>query len=54
MELAEPPVSDARLDWEGDGVRISPLIVVAAGEEHRISKEAARRGEGERLVLCRG
>lgn len=27
QELAEPPVREARLDWDGDGVRRSPLTV---------------------------
>lgn len=50
-ELADPPVKEAKLDWEGEGVRTSSEV---PGEEHRMSREAARRGEGERLVVRRG
>lgn len=48
-ELTEPPVSEARLDCDGDGVRRSPLTVELPGDEHLMSKEAARSGDGERL-----
>lgn len=56
QELPEPPVSDAKLDWDGDGVRISELpIWLKPGEDERISKEAARCGDGDLLEpLCRG
>lgn len=61
QELAEPPppppLNDAKLDWDGDGVRISlppPLKVEVPGDEQRMSREAARNGDGERLLLRRG
>lgn len=55
QELADPPVKEARLDWDGDGVRTSsPLMADVPGEEQRISREAARRGDGERLEFRRG
>ena len=54
-ELTDVPVKEARLDWDGEGVRISsPLMVDVPGDEQRMSREAARRGEGERLWLRRG
>lgn len=53
-ELADPPVRDAKLDWDGDGVRNSPLRVDVPGEEHLMSKEAALSGDGERLLFLRG
>lgn len=54
--LVEPPVvNDAKLDCDGDGVRIKSLLIdvwaVVNGDELRISKEAARNGDGERLLV---
>jgi hypothetical protein len=55
QELTDPPVREAKLDWDGDGVRISsPLIVEVPGEEQRMSRDAARKGDGERLEFRRG
>ena len=54
VELTEPPVNEVRLDWEGDGVRRSPLATEAPGEEHLMSKEAARRGLGDLLAFRSG
>lgn len=55
QELTDPPVKEARLDCDGDGVLTSsPLIADVPGEEQRISREAARKGDGERLEFRRG
>lgn len=54
QELAEPPVSEAKLDCDGDGVLNSPLTTEVPGEEERMSRDAARSGEGERLLLRSG
>lgn len=51
------PVRDVKLDCEGDGVRIISHIIPAtapAGEEVRMSKEAALRGDGDRLDALKG
>lgn len=49
QELADP-VSDAKLDWDGDGVLNSPLTTQVLGDDIRMSRDAARNGEGERLL----
>lgn len=50
---AEPPVRLAKLLCDGDGVRRSPpLTVEFPGDEQRMSKEAARCGDGD--LDCNG
>jgi hypothetical protein len=55
---AEPrSVRDAREDCDGDAVRRSPVEPQKAGEEHRMSRDAARwhdAGDGERLGVLLG
>lgn len=50
----EPPVIDAKLDCDGDGVRSSPVTAELPGDEDRISKEAARNGDGDLLAFRNG
>lgn len=54
VELTEPPVKDVRLDCDGDGVLNSPLSTDAPGDEHLMSKDAARNGDGDLLALRSG
>lgn len=52
------PVSEVKLDCEGEGVRTISLATAAAtapaGEDVRISSEAALKGDGDLLVVLRG
>lgn len=54
VELTEPPVREVKLDCEGEGVLRSPLSTEVPGEEHRMSKEAALKGDGDLLALRKG
>lgn len=53
QEELEPPI-EAKLDCEGDGVRISPPTVELPGDEHLISSEAALSGDGDLLAFLSG
>lgn len=52
------PVRDVKLDCDGDGVRtkslITPAATAPAGDDVRMSKEAALKGEGDLLDVLKG